>query len=541
MLQPSPHPRKTIVRRSSASQVHQAYAFGAPVGGLDVSQPLPGGDPTKALRLENMIPRVLGCQMRKGYKRHIGGLVGEVRSLLEYRPQGVAPAKLLAATSNGNIYDVTTLDTPVLLTNIAGGTPVGEWTAVNFVTDADVHVLVLVNPGTGMWIYDGATFTQITMGGGVNQISGVDPTTFVHVTVFKNRLWFVQGNSTNAWYLGTGVFSGAAKEFKFVGTMMPHGGNLDVLINWTYDGSSGVGMQNQLVGVTTQGDIIIYAGEDPDVAADFSVAGRWYVGRVPVGRRYFSNYQTDVIILSERGMCFLSELMRGEGFFQNPQVSQAINSAVAEEVARSLTTRYWEVAFLPQEQLIILNKAEFNTENLQWAYEVNNKAFALLRGIPMLCVRPFGGLTYSGDINGNIWWCFEGDTDGAIGAVPGSTLQATVVTTFQPMGEGFRVKRFLMVRPSFISDAAPGVQAFLNNEWALGVPGAAPIYLGAGANFWDVGQWDVAKWAGEGQSFEYWAGATGTGRYAALAMRVRGSPATIFVGWQALVEAGGIL
>jgi hypothetical protein len=234
MLQPSQHPRQTIIRRSSATQFHQAYAFGAPVGGLDVSQPLPGGDPTKALRLENMIPRVLGCQMRKGYVRWTTpALDGEVRSLMEYRPPGVAPAKLLAATSTGKIYDVTTLGAPILLTTIAGGTPIGEWTSVNFVTDADVHYLVMVNPGTGYWIYDGATFTQITMGAGPTQISGVDPTSFVHVTVFKNRLWFVQGNSTNAWYLGTGVFSGVAKEFKFVGTMMPHGGNLDVLINWS--------------------------------------------------------------------------------------------------------------------------------------------------------------------------------------------------------------------------------------------------------------------------------------------------------------------
>ena len=33
----------------------------------------------------------------------------------------------------------------------------------------------------------------------------------------------------------------------------------------------------------------------------------------------------------------------------------------------------------------------------------------------------------------------------------------------------------------------------------------------------------------------------GTGRYASLAMRVRGAAGTIFVGWQALVEQGGIL
>jgi hypothetical protein len=540
-LQPSPHPRKTIIRRSSGSQVHQAYAFGAPTAGLDVSQPLPGGDPMKAVRLENLIPRVLGCQMRAGYTRWSPGLDGEVRTLMDYRPPGATPAKLLAATSTGKIYDVTLQAAPVLLTTIAGGTPNGEWTWLNFTTDANVHKLVMVNPGTGMWIYDGAAFTHITPGAGVNQIAGVDPTSFVHVTAFKNRLWFVQANSDTAWYLGTGVYFGTAKQFQFMGSMLPHGGNLDVLINWTYDGSSGAGLSTQLVAVSTQGDIVAYAGEDPDEASSFSVAGRWYVGRVPVGRRYYSLYQTDIVILSERGMCFMSELMRGEGFFQNPQISQAINSAVAAEVARSLGTRYWEVVFLPQEQLIILNKAEFDSENLQWAYEVNNKAFAVLRGIPMLTAIVAGGETYSGDLAGNVWWCFEGSSDGIIGTTPGTDLQGTVVTTFQPMGEGIRLKRFLMVRASFISDAEPAIQVSLNKEWSLGISGNAPPFLGAGENFWDVGLWDHAVWAGEGQSYESWIGATGAGRYAALAMRVKGSPATIFVGWQALVEAGGIL
>jgi hypothetical protein len=56
-----------------------------------------------------------------------------------------------------------------------------------------------------------------------------------------------------------------------------------------------------------------------------------------------------------------------------------------------------------------------------------------------------------------------------------------------------------------------------------------------------VGLWDVAVWSGSGQSYEAWTGATGTGRYAALAMKVRASADTLFVGWQALVEPGGVL
>jgi hypothetical protein len=240
-------------------------------------------------------------------------------------------------------------------------------------------------------------------------------------------------------------------------------------------------------------------------------------------------------------MVFMSELMRGQGFFQNAQIAAAINSALAVEIAGSLDTRYWEVRFLPHEQLLLVNRAEINIENLQWAYEVNNKAFAMLRGYPMLTVIDFNGKVFSGDLDGNIWQCFVGGTDGQVDAVPGDDLQGLVVTAFQPMGEGIRVKRFQMVRPSFISDSAPGVQAGLNSEWNLEINGPVPAYLGAGSGAWDVGLWDVAVWSGSGQSFEAWVGATGTGRYAALAMKVRASADTLFVGWQALVEPGGVL
>jgi hypothetical protein len=271
------------------------------------------------------------------------------------------------------------------------------------------------------------------------------------------------------------------------------------------------------------------------------VVGRWFIGRVPVGHRFFSNYQQDVIILSERGMVFMTELMRGQGFYENVQIAGAINSALASEIAASLDARYWEIRFLPNDQLLIINRAETTTENLQWVYEVNNKAFTMLRGIPMLTVDTFNGKGYSGDLDGNVWQIFSGGSDGSVDDVPGADLQGIVVTSFQPLGEAIRVKRFLMVRPSFISDTPPGIQAGLNSEWNVGAPALAPAYLGAGSSAWDVGLWDVAVWSGEGQSYEAWVGAAGSGRYGSLAMKVRASADTIFVGWQALVEQGGVL
>jgi hypothetical protein len=508
MLTPAIHPRRTTPRRASVTQTHEAYAFGAPLKGIDVSQPLPGGDPQTAIRLQNLI----------------------------------------CANSDGEVFDVTVAlpvgTTPVPVLTVSVGPYLGEWTSLNYTTPAGVHYMLMVSPAGGYYAYDGATFTEIVAGAAALQIDGIDPMTFSYITVFKNRLVFIEHETTKVWYLPVGQIAGVATEFDF-GAMLPNGGEVVMLVNWTYDGGGGTGsstgLSNKLVIVADQGDVLVYGGEDPDDAATFRVEGRWYVGRVPIGNRFASQYMQDVAIISERGLCFLSELMRGEGFFGNTVVASNINSELAALVARTLDSKYWEIKLLPHEQLMVINVPDYNRENLQWAYEVNNKAFCTLKGLPMLTVDTFDGRSFCGDIDGNVWWCFEGQSDGAIGIVPGKDLQGTCVTAFSSLGEGIRVKRFLMCRASFISSTAPGVQIRLNKEWNLGLPSGAPAYLAAGANFWDQGRWDQAVWAGEGSTYEAWVGASGVGRYGSLALQVRGAADTIFIGWQAVVEPGGIL
>jgi hypothetical protein len=548
-LVPFTRPRPATPRRSSATITHSAFPFVSPIKGIDVSQPMPGGNPLTAIRMDNLIPRALGCVLRAGYLRWVSNLGAEVRSLMQYHP-ALGDPKLFAATSQGKVFDVTTqqpssfVPTPVL--TIASGAPQGEWTSLNYTTDAGVHYLCAVNQAGGYWTFDGTTWVEHINGTGPGQISGVNPRLFCFVMVYKRHLCFIEADSTRMWYLPSGQIAGVAEQFDF-GALFPNGGELCMLVNWTFDGSAagtgaaGGGLDNKLVIIADQGDVLVYSGELVSETTEFALSGRWFIGRVPVGRRFASQYSSDVAMLSERGMCFASEMMRGQGFFTNAQMAQHINSDLAVQISNTLDVRYWEVKFLPHEQLILIKLPKYQGLDKQWCYEVNNAAFASLLDIPMNTVDTFDGKTFSGDYTGNVWRCFAGESDGAVDTTPGKDLQGTVVTSFQPLGDPVRVKRFLMVKPSFSAPVAPGVQARLNAEWNLGLPGSAPAFIASGDSLWDGGAWDIALWSGEGSSFESWTGAVGTGRYASLAMRVRGASGTIFVGWQALAEAGGIL
>jgi hypothetical protein len=389
-----------------------------------------------------------------------------------------------------------------------------------------------------MYLYDGSTWVKVVEGTAALQIEGVDPTTFDFVFVWKRRLWFIQDDSTKAWYLPVDVVAGKATAFDF-GAMLPHGGALSLGTNWTVD--AGDGIDDKLVMVGEQGDILVYGGIDPNDASSFKNEGRWYIGRMPQYRRCVSRYSADVPLLSERGLVFLTELMRGQGFFANAALAERINPELSKLVHAGLNGKYWEMRFLPQEQLLVINMPTTSVRDTQFVFEVNTKAFCTLVDMPMLCLETSGGRTFFGDGNGNVWSGFDGASDGAVDETPGKDLQGTVVTAFSDFGEGFRQKLFHLVRPSFLATSPPAVQVAINPDWNFRAPGSSPIYTTAGESLWGSAIWGTSVWGGGEQSYAAWSGATGLGYYGALAMRVRGAPNTTFVSWQAVVSPGGIL
>jgi hypothetical protein len=66
--------------------------------------------------------------------------------------------------------------------------------------------------------FDGTTWTTPS-------ITGVTSATLINVASYKTRLWFVQKDTTKAWYLGTSSISGAATSLE-MGDKFREGGKL---------------------------------------------------------------------------------------------------------------------------------------------------------------------------------------------------------------------------------------------------------------------------------------------------------------------------
>ena len=542
MLQPVPSvPPQSRMRRTSATKFHTANSFPAPTKGVDSRQSLANSDPQTATVIENFICRSYGLELRAGYGRHgtlPSGTYGE--TLMPYNSaRGAADSKLFIAAEDGWIYDATAPGPALPSVNVTGQTNPGEAYWVNFVVEGGNYLCVVL-PGAGYWTYETtAGWVNHPAGTSAGQIDGIDPKTFGYVWTWGNRLWFAQVGTGTAWYLETLALAGKATTFEF-GPMFIYGGELSVGASWTVD--TGGGLFDKMVLVGSEGDVLVYAGTDPTDMTTFKVDGRWFVGRVPIGRRFLTRFGANMALLTERGLLLMSDILRGTDTEPENEAAARINQLLQPDIRASLDKRYWEIKLLTDVNVLYINApAKEFVSDYSWVIDLTAFGASKMTNQPFITVELFKSQSFACDLDGNVWMLWSAASDGQVGDVRGTDIEGRVQTAFVPLGDPFRWKRFLMARAGFRSTEAPAVQLALNSEWAFTPPGLSPIYNPVSNALWDVALWDAAVWGGEASTYMAWVGVTGMGHYAALMMVVKAAPKTVFTNWDCVTEAGGIL
>jgi hypothetical protein len=543
---------RRIPKRTFTTQAHQAFNLPAPVGGLNYLDPITQQSPRDAIRLTNMVPRPYGVELRKGWRVWQNQLSGSaaVVSLMPYNPargaSGQYLGKLFAALDNGEVWDVTTQGAPTLATTVPNQLEPGEFSYINFATPAG-NYLCAVSAGGGYWTYDSINgWVEVLTGTGPGKIefpSGDTTTTaeFDFIMSWKNRLWFVKNFTTKAYYLPVNQITGTVSEFDF-GPLFVSGGDLKMMASWTVDGGDGI--DDRLVISGSEGDLLVYQGTDPDSADKFSLAGRWFVGPVPPGRRYMTEYGGDLQIVSAKGLTSMSELLQFAGSFKQYVMSaKKVNQVISANVELTSEAHFWEIKYWLREQLIIINQPNSLTiTDQQFVMDVNSTGWAEFQGIPMNCCELFEGFLFFGTTDGRVGRAGDGLSDGvAIDGTGGATLEGELQTAWNAAGDSARVKRFIQVQPAFIASEAPSVKLQINVDWRFDPVSGSPGFVPEDIARWDLAKWDIAKWYGAQNSYIAWTGCQGIGRFASLRLAVRGAPGTIFTNWLLVAESGGIL
>lgn len=532
-------------RGLSSFQPPKEFHLPAPVGGLDSVTPASQMDARNCLVSYNLVPGQYGLQVRTGYREWCTGVVGiadnTVRSILPFRGSVSGNDKLFACTSKG-IYDVTSSSaTPTLVHTFGTQSGNAGWGESAVAVTSAGHFLLYTDEVNGYHVYSesAGTWAAITQGAGGTQIDNVDPADFVSVHVYKNRVFFTERDSDSVWYLAAGSIYGAATEFP-LGRQFKHGGALRGTFSWTVDGGSGI--DDYFVALSDGGDVVIYAGSNIDVAADWALKGIWYVGGFPAGRRIASTFGGDLLIASLTGIVPLSRMVSGEagGQFATAQIASLFNQLATER--SSLLG--WSMHIHPKDNaLLVLVPTASGAETEQLAMSLTTRGWSRYRDLPILSAGVHSGEFYFGTDDGKV--CQSADYIDAVllsDSNSYSPVSYSLLTAYTNLGSP-RHKQVKHIRPVVLSQSSsPTVEVHARYNFSLEEPDAPSDVVSVDAgNAWDSGIWDTAVWGGTQSASQPMRGGAGMGRDVAIAVRGEATSRTTLVSLDVVFTLGGVL
>lgn len=450
-------------------------AFPAPYNGWNARGNLANMSPLEAIVMDNIFPGVQDVSLRRGSASYATGFTQNVRTLISY--SGPASNKFFAAASNG-IFDISTGGA---IGGAVQSCTNGAFSYVNFANSGG-NWLILVNGVDAALKYDGTTWTAAA-------ITGVTPSSLCYVTAHQNRLWFVQNNSMNLWYLGTQSIEGAATQFP-VGALFKKGGYIVAIGSWTVD--SGTGKDDMFVIVTSNGEIAVYAGTDPSSIVSWSLIGV-YTSYQPLGTRPLIDYGGDILYLSKVGLTPLTRITQSSFLNATDEVSYNIDGAFLSAAENYGTNFGWQMLTHRAQNMLIVN-VPVSSDTLSYQYVMNTitKAWCRFVNWNAACWGNYNGNIYYGGGH-SVVEAWTGVSDS------GAPIVGSVAQAYSNLGMAGQ-KNITLVRPNIAFSQPFSVQAALDADFKT-FGGQTDIHYTTsnGAAIWDSDLWNTGVWDGGSQ------------------------------------------
>ena len=554
--------RGRTISRFGKAQPATAQPFSMPSssGGINSLDNLMLMAPADCLVCHNLMPAEYGMQLRRGYTEWAnntstdpGVIINPVNTLIGFAgQQDNASAKKLWAVTEEGLWNVTNSGTTAPVQDVVftppPGIPGGGFgTYIEVTNDANRRFLQYADEANGLWQYSEQFGTWESPATLAATITGLDPADVAFVTNWKNRIWYVLRNSGDAYYLAPGAIAGAASKFVF-GAKFQHGGELKALYSWTVDG--GIGVDDLLIAVSRGGDVLVYKGSDPGSVDNFALVGSWYVGELPESRRIGLAVGGELYLLSTGGIINCRDLLKGV------ETTEAANTySPTAKISRYLrpvmtqfkSSRVWNMAIYPADGFLqIIAPYSFDNAQTQYCQNLLTKAWGLWDGVPVNCAVSWNGKYLIGAPDGRVW-DYDGVLDGTElpgeGALVGGPVQFDVLTSFQPIAEGYALNCTVgMLRAVGVTQGELNLklEAVYDYQFPYSTvpPPIVPTLFGA---LWDVALWDDAEWPGGNTSRSVTQGASGIGRVVAISMSGSASSRVTFAGWNGIYRKGGFL
>jgi len=524
----------------------QTATLPAPIGGWNTKDTLAHMSPTDAVVLDNIFPQTSFCSLRPGSSKH--QLVpGHGRTMLVYNAIS-GTNKLFVSTADA-IYDVTS----------SLGTPVAESVTITDGTfqqtmfgDGTSNYLIIVNGVDNPRYYDGAAWIEITGASSPALTGAVTLADIVGVNVFKGRLFFIENGSLDFWYLSAGAAGGALTKFSIAGEAK-RGGYIMAMSSWTRD--AGDGQDDVLVIVTSEGEAIIYQGDNPSSATAWAKIGTYFIGK-PLGRQCMTQWSADILILTESGVFEMSSAIKSVRMDTRFALSYKIQPTFTLSAQIYGSTPGWQSTVFPGQNALIVNvPVAQGGEHVQYVMNTISRAW---------CRFTYWHAESFAVFNIGLYFCCDhGDETLILRAWDGTTdyphvedIELDVVShlpipmpivgygkqAFNYLGQMEKIKQVKMMRPIL------GV----NGEGSYGLdidvdfqdrPMFGLLEYVSSKALWDEATWDVSEWDDANDILRTWK-SIGATPGVAIAPKLQVTSGTASIDWIAmglLYETGGIM
>lgn len=512
-------------KRPGAQSVAEKRSLLAPFKGWNTRDPealLPRG---YAPVLTNLFPVGVSVRLRPGAVDFVTGFASAVKTLLPWT--GLTGTDKLFAATDAGIFDATTSGTVgAVVSAITQG-----WCEHTQFGTSGANYLVVVNGINDLRHYNGTVWVTVPSyaisGGGT-----LNTNTVAGVGVHNRRLWLAPKDSLVPYFLDINAISGTVSPFP-IGGYASKGGHLMAIGTLTLD--SGIGPEDQIVFVTSEGQVVVYAGTDPADATKWSLRGVYDLP-APLGRRCLLKFGGDLLILTRGGLFSLVNVLQGRGADPSLAISDVIRPTFAATTLLYGGNQGWQVETLLSEEVLLVNIPTVEgSRGQQFAMNTTTRGWCLLTGWEALCLGQVGNRLYMGMTNkvARIW---AGASDF------GGEIYGTGKTHFDYFGTAGQTKHWRMVLPVIKASASLSVSVGLDVDFANTTSFTASTSFPSGGDIWGTGLWGTAVWGGGlnprlgWQSVEAWPGD-------AAAVRLRISSANGTVEWSStnvLFERAGI-
>lgn len=432
-------------------------------GGLNVADALDNMQPQYAIQMDNIIPDVDGDRVRKGYIKKLSTATSVLIPILRGNTK-----KLIG----GHVQDLTVYNNFQAESSKSGFSS-DNWTYADFTDGSGAVHTILANGSDTPQDY---TSSLSDVGYTLTGFPSLDCP-----LAFKNRLYFISGDWSIA-YSGVQSISGNLTSFE-MGSYFKKGGKLLSIANWTQD--AGNGADDLFVLISTEGEVLIYAGTSPE-SDDWRMIGTFSIAK-PVGKRCWAQLGADLILITQRGYFPLSSVL------SDLRANRALLNQKIDGITQGRDfTKRWEIHYRPSTNWLIVNVP---SDTGIYSYEqhvcnLNTNAWCRFVGMDANSWAVLGDELYFCNGQG-IFQADTGTTD------EGANITFCLQKAYNNFGTPLK-KQLMRVVPHYYSTTDETIYKKILSDFGNGKNRVFVHRENSGiSTYWDTAIWDESFWSDE--------------------------------------------